>query len=196
MLAAVGASLHCVGMCGPLRVLAAGQAQARWLYQGGRLLTYFALGVGAGFLGAALPTWAAFLFLGLAILASLPFWPSIGWITKVRARLLRAASGQPFFLGVASGLLPCGLLHLWVAAAAATASPAQGAMLLLILWAGTLPALELGVKLLQPLLAPLRRRFPHALPIVMILLALVPVWARNQHAKSGDAKHSAGHSCH
>jgi hypothetical protein len=58
--ASVLGSLHCVGMCGPLMALArggkeSGSAALRlWLYHGGRLGAYVALGCSAGLLGRGL----------------------------------------------------------------------------------------------------------------------------------------------
>jgi sulfite exporter TauE/SafE len=193
LLAAFGASFHCLGMCGPLRLLAHG-GRGRWQYQGGRLLSYLLLGFGAGALGASLSPLLLYPLLALTLALSLPGIPRFPAWEKARARLLHAASASPLLLGFTSGLLPCGLLHLWVAAAGMSASAFHGAALLSILWIGTLPALELGPKLLAPLLQPLHRRFPRALPLILVLLALVPIWLRTQpFAPSGG---QAAPSCH
>lgn len=192
-MAAFGASFHCVGMCGPLRFLVHGNF-GRWQYQTGRLLSYLLLGLGAGALGASLPPALLFPLVALALIASLPGIPRLPLWDTVRARLIRVASASPLLLGFASGLLPCGLLHLWVAAAGASANALYGAIFLAILWAGTLPALEVGSKLLEPLLRPLRRRFPHALPIFLILMALVPIWLRSHPAKPASGQEVS--SCH
>jgi sulfite exporter TauE/SafE len=193
ILAAFGASFHCLGMCGPLRLLAHGN-RGRWQYQGGRLLSYLLLGFGAGALGASLPPFLLFPLLALALALSLPNLPRLPAWERARARLLHAASASPLLLGFTSGLLPCGLLHLWVAAAGASASALHGAVFLAILWAGTLPALELGPKLLAPLLQPIRRRFPRALPLALVLFALVPIWLRTQPAAPANGQEVP--SCH
>lgn len=195
--AAAGGSLHCVSMCGPLKILAGGGRFSRWQYQGGRLLSYLLLGACAGFLGASVPTWFLVALVALALLLSLPGIPRSAAWERARSRWLAAASAHPFLLGCSSGLLPCGLLHLWVAAAGASASLAQGSILLAILWIGTLPALELSAGILQPVLGPLRRRFPRALPLALILLALVPVLARTRHiqAKSAERPEAPAYSC-
>ena len=58
LLASLAGSVHCAGMCGPFVCLYAGLGNGtsnRWLhvaYNGGRLLSYVALGAAAGALGA------------------------------------------------------------------------------------------------------------------------------------------------
>lgn len=184
--AAFGASLHCAAMCGPIRLLA---PRGRVAYQAGRGLAYGALGGAAGLLGWSLPPWALVAFVAAAALmillrVSLPS-PWRGF----SSRLTFAASRRPLTLGLASGLLPCGLLHGWVAVAAATASPVRGALVLGALWLGTLPALELGPWLLAKPLGRAYRMFPRALPLSMLLLAAAPaVWrARAAFAAKGQA---------
>lgn len=164
-------------MCGPLRILVQGGPSSRMQYQGGRLLSYLLLGFAAGSLGASLPLPLLLALVGGGILLSLVD-PRIPIWNRVRSRALQAASTHPFLLGSASGMLPCGLLHLWLVAAGASASGFQGAMLLAMLWLGSLPALELGSSFLQKLIAPLRQRFPRALPLVLVLLALLPIFYR------------------
>lgn len=175
LVAALGGSLHCAVMCGPLRLLSAGVKGAPWKYQLGRALAYGALGAAAGGLGFVLPWWAlvALIVLGFALSVL-----RVEMFSGLRARLLRAGAASPFFLGLASGLLPCGLLHGWVAAAAASAHPLQGAALMLTLWLGSTPALELAPGLLRRPIAALRARHPRALTAVLLAAALVPLAMR------------------
>jgi sulfite exporter TauE/SafE len=135
-------------------------------YHLGRLTTYAGLGAVAGSFGAAfgLVPWlgwassillllAALLFLAHAarrlaprLVASLPALDRApaGW-----NRLLAAATGRldrsnvrgGFLLGVTLGFLPCGFLYAALAATAATADPAMGAVAMAAFGLGTFPAL-------------------------------------------------------
>lgn len=177
--AAITGSLHCVGMCGPLRLIAGNSWRKRAAYQLGRGLAYALLGGLAGAVGWVVPPWAlvALVALGLA----LPFFGGkmpARW-QKSRSSLLAAASLSPFLFGFSSGLLPCGMLHAWLAAAAATASPLVGACLLAVLWLGTLPALELSGSVLAGPILLARKRFPRLVPASFLLLALIPFFLRN-----------------
>ena len=133
-------------------------------YHAGRLTTYAGLGALAGsavvpadFWSGALPAGllllAALLFLGHA-LARLapglrPALPALdrappGWarlVAQIAARVDRSRPGGGFFLGVALGFLPCGLLYAAIAAAAGTGSAAGGALAMLAFGLGTVPGL-------------------------------------------------------
>jgi len=176
--AAVAGSLHCAGMCGPLRLLCNNVSGARWKYQAGRGLAYALLGTIAGGVGFVLPLWALLTLVliggagALLKLPSLPYWASL------RKSLLRIGSTSPFLLGLSSGLLPCGLLHGWLVAAAATGRPEQGAILLSLLWVGSLPALETTPFVLGKPIGKLNRRFPRAVKLSLLAVALLPLALR------------------
>lgn len=176
--AALAGSLHCAGMCGPLRLLCTDVKGARWKYQTGRGVAYGSLGALAGGVGFVLPLWALLLLLALGLLGSILNLPTIPAWGRFRRYLLQWGSNSPFLLGMSSGLLPCGLLHGWVAAAAATGHPLQGALLLSMLWAGSIPALELGPALLRSPLEKLRRKFPKSLKAALICIVLLPLAMR------------------
>lgn len=176
--AALAGSLHCAGMCGPLRLLCADVKGARWKYQAGRGMAYALLGALAGGIGFVLPLWALLLLLSLGILGSFFQLPIIPAWAVCRRYLLQLGSKSPFLLGLSSGLLPCGLLHGWVAAAAASGHPVHGALLLGMLWAGSFPALEIAPALLSTPLGKLQRRFPKSLKAGLICMALLPLAMR------------------
>jgi uncharacterized protein len=142
-------------------------------YHAGRLVTYSALGAIAGLLGSGLgllgrlaPVSAALLFFAAALLAGhallrlapngfaarlLPHAgaPRLSRLLRGGARRIGTARGGwqgGLMLGLLLGLLPCGLLYAVLAAAAASGSPARGALAMLVFGLGTIPSL-VGVGL-------------------------------------------------
>lgn len=183
LLAALSGSLHCLGMCGPIRLMA---PERRWAYQLGRLSAYLLLGGITGLLGAALPSWASLAVVGLCFVV---YFLPIKLPAKIRTtqvKILQLAAKQPFFLGMGSGLLPCGMLHAWLAVAVASRSPVIGSALMGVLWLGTLPALEAGAGVLRKPVTLFRSRFPRFAPFLFLLLALLPVALRAQMAVSPE----------
>jgi len=206
--AALLGSPHCAGMCGGFVAFYAGQAGERRLlahmaYHGGRLLSYAALGAVAGLLGASVERLGAtagvsraaailagalmVLWGGATIAASLgarlPRLTRPGSAGKGIAAALRALRAQPaplraLAIGLLSTLLPCGFLYVFVAAAAATASPLWGGLAMAAFWAGTVPLLAgLGLAA-QSILGPLRRRLPVVTAAGLVVLGLLAMAGR------------------
>ncbi len=194
--AAVTGSLHCVGMCGPLRLLCGDSPGNRIAYQLGRGSAYLVLGGIAGTMGSIVPVWLLWGVIGLGIVLSL--WNAqifSGW-QRGRLLLQRLSASHPLFLGMASGILPCGLLHGWIAVAAATMNPWRGALVLGVLWLGTLPALEVFPGVAAKPIAKLRARYPRAVPIAFLLLAMAPLVHRMGMSQPSSPHSSVTHSCH
>jgi hypothetical protein len=179
-------SFHCSGMCGPLVATLVGARSIpddestgrleRWwtaarrvlAYQGGRALTYAALGAAAGLVGAAAEqvvndvTRVAGLVLAVALLVAgilkLP-----GVAEKLGLDEASRASGAGTFLsttlrrlkpilpdsklarmaamGFVMGFLPCMLMFWVLGLSAATASPLHGAAIMVLLVVMTTPVL-------------------------------------------------------
>jgi len=172
---------HCVGMCGPL-VLAlparSGQLWPQLLYHLGRVTTYSALGAALGAAGQGLGALAltSKMQLGLSILAAgllLMFGlarlglirePALlsvadpGRIPGISSLRRLAGGDRPGLaylpLGLALGLLPCGLSYAALARALPAGSWITGAALLGAFGLGTLP----GLLLLGTAAAGLARR--------------------------------------
>lgn len=191
-------SLHCVGMCGPLALALPGNANrsrfitGRLLYNAGRVVTYAALGAIFGLIGETLVL--AGLQRGLSIAAGVIL---LGWlILRLRpglftsaqifiprliaplktalAKQLRERSFTALFaVGLLNGLLPCGLVYLALAAAAATGTAANGALSMIVFGSGTIPAM-LAVSLFgQTLHAGIRAKFQRAVPVFVAALAVL-----------------------
>lgn len=158
-------SLHCIGMCGPLVMSLPLPQQAGFrrilaviTYNAGRLTTYGILGALFGLAGRRLQVagWQQWLsvVLGIAII--------LGWlaarsgkqITFLPARILqqavtrlnlylwkRAGKAGFYLLGMANGLLPCGMVYLAVAAAISTGNAVMSTLFMISFGLGTLPAM-------------------------------------------------------
>lgn len=192
-------SLHCVGMCGPL-ALALPRAPSsrlaflggRILYNSGRVVTYAAMGAIFGILGQSLllAGWQRGLSIaaGLLILAYLAApWLSRGrWNIEAVAlralapiqrtlgqRLRQPGHGSLFTVGLLNGLLPCGLVYVALAGAAATGDAIGGARFMALFGIGTIPMM-LGVSLAGPSLhGALRGKFQRVVPLALGTLAVL-----------------------
>lgn len=165
----VGSFGHCLGMCGPLLVLAGarfpkqGVASTPYhvIYHIGRILVYTLLGFIFGALGGAMEKLAAVakipgivslvigvivVILGLSYLGWLPFLKrSIepnGWWQRVIKKTMQTTGWiGAFTLGLLNGILPCGLVYQSLFIAGGTGSPWIGALGMFLFGMATLPAL-------------------------------------------------------
>lgn len=191
LLLGLGGGLHCAGMCGPLVLglpgpSTPGAARRRVIYQAGRLATYLLLGASAGALGHSLALfgverWVS-LGAGLAIAAGIAWGRFSGggrWWSLRLARLrqlllprLNPGSAVAFATyGALNGLLPCGLVYVACAAAAATGGLWSGANYMLWFGLGTVPIL-LGISLSHRAMpASLRFRLRSLSPLSVALVA-------------------------
>ncbi|HEY5909993.1 MAG TPA: sulfite exporter TauE/SafE family protein [Verrucomicrobiae bacterium] len=186
-------SAHCAGMCGPLALAlptsgrtAAGFLAGRAAYNLGRVVTYCFLGalfglLGQGLLLAGVQRWTS-IALGLLLLAGLfssrtvALWrPLASFIEALKSRmsnLLRRRSLLSLgLLGLLNGLLPCGLVYVACAGAAASSSLYAGTGYMAAFGLGTIPmlvAISLSGRLV-PL--NLRTHLRKALPVSVCLLA-------------------------
>jgi len=209
LVASLIGSPHCAGMCGGFVCFYAGSAAgttgrgggwAHAAYNGGRLISYVALGTLVGAAGAGLD--AAGSLVGLSRLAAVVAGSlMVGWgLSRLAAlrgirlsfpggsasargvlgRLLAKARGRPPIVraavtGLFTTLLPCGWLYAFVITAAGTGSAAGGALVMLAFWAGTLPMLvAVGVGA-HRLAGPFARRLPAASAVFVVALGLLSI---------------------
>ena len=191
---------HCVGMCGPLVILAGARyprkglaaAPLHLLYHSGRILVYALMGVAAGALGSAVGKAAqaaripgilsilvglAIVLAGLSYLGWLPFWRrslhSGGWWQRAMTRAMRTPGATGVFvLGCLNGLLPCGLVYEALLIASATANPWLAAFGMLIFGAATIPTMVIFGVGAQLLSAAIRQRMVWVGGIFVVLVGL------------------------
>jgi len=162
-------SLHCVGMCGPLSLALPTYHLSKTkkfisllLYQFGRIITYSIVGLVFGLAGrriymAGFQHWFSIgmgiLILTLAILYFIQkktihlaflnrFYHSVQGII---IRVLKSSTGFFGFLlmGMANGLLPCGMVYIALAATLSFPEISQSVVFMAMFGAGTLPAMML-----------------------------------------------------
>ena len=195
-------SLHCVGMCGPLSLAlpvhhlsAAKKTIALLLYQFGRIITYSAIGLVFGLAGrrvylAGYQQWFS-ITMGIIILLPaiihfiqkrnirLPLLTKFyQFVQQCIIRILKSAKGLFSFLllGMANGLLPCGIVYIALAATLSFTEVWQSVSFMAMFGAGTLPAMMLvayaGQQVKPQTRMILRKAVPYFVTTVGLLLIL------------------------
>jgi sulfite exporter TauE/SafE len=169
--AGLAGAFHCLGMCGGLAAgYFAGHGWRHKLapqasYHGMRILTYMLLGGTGAAAGRVLAQSGLFgkgqgivmilaglliITIGLGLSGALPMWQhKIPDCSALHCRVRRFEQGKasgrylPALAGAVNGLVPCSLVFSVAVKASATASPVQGALLMLCFGAGTLPTMLL-----------------------------------------------------
>lgn len=101
------------------------------------------------------------------------------------------------FVGLMSGLLPCGWLYAYVLIAASTQNPLSGVIIMGVFWLGTVPALIIFARILKKLNSIWLKRIPKITALIIILLGLMTISGRvSMIEESNSAKKSATMSCH
>jgi sulfite exporter TauE/SafE len=193
-------SVHCIGMCGPLALsvpVAGGRGsrvRAGLIYNTGRVATYSMLGAIFGLAGRSF-AWFGWqqrfsLVLGVLILlfVLVPGLSSNRWLSagagklfmRVRNRfstvLFRGNPGSILASGVLNGILPCGLVYLALAGAAATGQAMDGALFMMFFGWGTLPVMFsvvfFGTVFKQNFRIRMRSIYPAMMAVMAILLII------------------------
>ena len=191
-------SFHCVGMCGPLALALPVSHLSRSkqlfsiiLYNAGRVITYATLGLVFGIAGrklylAGLQQWFS-IFIGSIMLAlaiqyfirKRPVQPT--WMNGFHQAVQKAMQsclqspymGGYLFLGMANGLLPCGMVYLAIAGALTTTEVYESVLFMSVFGLGTMPAmLLLGIFGLRADIS-FRKRIKQAMPFVVATVALL-----------------------
>ncbi|ULQ58411.1 sulfite exporter TauE/SafE family protein [Flavihumibacter rivuli] len=194
-------SFHCVGMCGPIAFALPVQhlsATARTIaisgYHMGRILTYSLMGAIFGTMGrqvylAGFQRWFS-IGLGITVLMLLiqyirerqSLQPGVlkGFYNKVQSWMgILLKDGRPVsfaLLGMANGLLPCGMVYLAIAGALSTNQVSDGILFMAMFGTGTLPAMMalsfFGYLASISLRNRIRNMIPYVIAIMGILLIL------------------------
>jgi len=194
-------SLHCIGMCGGLVAALSLSRPAIWwrgliVYQAGRVATYALLGLLAGLGGMGLVEISgAWVQRGLAVIAGLAmlfFALNLGgWLPDPLARITAAANRHLglgklvrnaaqharsrgwLLLGMANGLLPCGLVYAALAMAVASADVSDAFLMMLFFGLGTVPAMLLAPLILGKISAKSRAIFLKFAAVLLVALAVL-----------------------
>ncbi len=208
-------SLHCVGMCSPLAIAVSNLSRSfllnRFLYNGGRILTYAMLGAAVGAFGAiaGFTEFQGILSVGLGILLILfgivgvshlqvpvitPFFRRFaGWLKVLFGRQLQSKTKASLLLmGSINGLLPCGLTYFALTYCITLPNAYAGFAFMFAFGAGTLPAM-LGLPALIQLFASRTKfRIQRLSAVVMIALGAL-LLARSVYVYQ-DKAHGAAQS--
>ena len=194
-------SFHCVGMCGAIafslptqQLSPAKKTGGILLYNTGRIVTYTLLGILFGIAGRQIyvggfQQWFS-IIAGTLILAILiqslfrsPVFHLPGFkranlfVQKlIGAFLLKPTLGGMFMLGMANGLLPCGLIYLAITGALAAGSVMGAATFMAAFGLGTLPAMfflsYFGFMVKLSTRIAIKKAVPYFVGMVGILLIL------------------------
>jgi len=191
-------SLHCIGMCGPLMLSLPVRHLNKWkqgmaifLYNTGRVLTYSLIGALLGLAGrriylAGFQRWFT-IVLGVVMLvmAVTYFYKQTSvqpkWMQTIHLRIqqlmlrfLRSNNSSGYFLlGMANGLLPCGMVYLAIAGALTANTVLHSVLFMFLFGVGTLPAmLALGIFGLR-ITMPVRQQMKAAMPYVVVAMAVI-----------------------
>ena len=211
---------HCMGMCGGLALAFRAPEGSRWsfpmAYHGGRLLGYASIGGFIGSVALFLPIthWTFYLRVLAALLLiavglhTLKLWTGITALERLGGGLWRAINpvvsafmppkhwGHAMTMGALWGFMPCGLVYSALAWSAATATgPFEGAFLMGLFGAGTLPAM-LGTTLAgQQALRVMRHTgFRSLMGVTLIMMGLWSLWLATP--LSGHDHRSMPHNPH
>lgn len=176
-------------MCGPLAMLAGSRGLP--LYLAGKTSSYVLLGALAGARILAVGAGVLLVVAGLHSLGVIRgSMVGVGMLARA-AGAIRSLAGQglagKLVLGAANGFLPCPMTYAFVAMAAATASPIQGAATMLVLGATT--ALPLAITALAARRILRRVPFPLVSGALMLLAAAVIIYRGFSGAPGAPACH-------
>mgnify|MGYP001304212913 FL=1 len=192
-------SFHCIGMCGPIALsLSSGasknfsQLLKKITYNGGRLITYAALGLMFGFIGDRLNLFGLQRWLSLFI-GSLLVFSVIILLLKIKTPFAAKAYSliSPFFskvysslkakrsyksmavIGILNGLLPCSFVYLGLGGAIALGDAFDGALYMAMFGLGTVPVM-LGVTVFGNFISgKFRSKILKLVPAMILVLGIL-----------------------
>ena len=192
-------SLHCIGMCGPLslalpthHLTVAGRIISLFLYQVGRVITYSVIGLLLGLVGRSIYI-AGYQQLFSIVMGSLVLILAFVYfsqraslrspvitriyvpVQKLVIRAMNHANGPIGFLlmGMANGLLPCGMVYLALAAALSFGELSNTVGFMAMFGTGTLPAMLLVAFAGRMINIKSRQRLRKMVPVFVVVTGLI-----------------------
>ena len=192
-------SLHCVGMCGPLSLALPIHHLSKirkfislLLYQFGRIVTYSTIGLIFGLAGRRIyisgyqQSFSIVMGLFVLSIALLYFIRKrtihFSFLNQVYnavqhlvAKLLKSANNSIgfFLLGMANGLLPCGMVYIAIAATMSFSSITESVSFMAMFGAGTLPTMMLVGYAGQMINPVWRRYFRSLVPVFISIMGVI-----------------------
>ena len=216
--------MHCIGMCGGLvSALSMTRPKVWWsgltAYQFGRVTTYTIFGLITGLIGISLKQLGGFeqiqfgltLFAGLIMitfglnLAGLmpdPFARfgarAIGGLGLANRIKAAASSHNPvswYGIGIANGLLPCGLVYVALGLSIASGDVVEATATMFAFGLGTIPAMMVAPALVNMIAASKRGLIMKVLGVLVIILGLLTMIRGTSlmHMLHGGGAGHAGH---
>lgn len=205
-LAGILGSFHCIGMCSGFPILVSNVTKTsrfehllrQLIYNFGRIFTYFFLGVLVGFLGfminkmepvlniqivISIIIGLVIIFVGLQIMGlfserQIPgFTPIYQILKRMMSSFIRQRGRlAPFLLGLLNGFLPCPLIYGFLLVSLSRGTPQEGALLMLSLGLGTIPAMFLVATVYQRVSPFMKMNLSRLIPgALMIIFGIITV---------------------
>ena len=191
-------SFHCAGMCGPIAIALPlhGNRLPQKIYGGvlynlGRTLTYGVMGAVFGLLGQGVEMIGfqqkVSIIMGGIMIISVLF-PSLfknqysvdkSWISlvgKLKSAIVKMFAirsfSSLFFIGLANGLLPCGLVYIAIAGAIGTGEVVYGSLYMLMFGLGTIPMM-LSIAIAGNILGvAIRKKINRLMPFLVVIVGV------------------------
>ena len=191
-------SFHCAGMCGPIAIALPlhGNRLPQKIYGGilynlGRTLTYGVMGAVFGLLGQGVKLIGfqqkVSVIMGAIMIISV-FFPSlfknqysnekswISWVGKLKSAIARMFAirsfSSLFFIGLANGLLPCGLVYIAIAGAIGTGEVVHGSLYMLMFGLGTIPMM-LSIAIAGNVISlAIRKKINKLMPVLVVVVGI------------------------
>ncbi|APD06446.1 hypothetical protein UJ101_00915 [Flavobacteriaceae bacterium UJ101] len=199
LLLGLGGSLHCLGMCGPIAFTLSIDKRYKnklliqnLLYQIGRVITYFTLGIFAGFIGKSFNILGlqgkisiiTGILLILSVVFSLNKVQKISFFTpinilvaKLKVKLshyIKRSNYSSFItIGLLNGLLPCGMVYTALTASIVAGSILNSAIFMLLFGLGTIPLMFFAVLVGNYAGMNWRHKIERIIPFIVIFVGVL-----------------------
>lgn len=176
-------SPHCVGMCGGFASVCASSWRGAIAWHAGRLSTYALLGALAGSAGRLLPgpPWiplviavVLMVWFAAVLAGDAPYAPPLPGLAAVSRKLIsRGDVPSRYLFGIATGLLPCGLVYAALSFAVAAGSALMGALTMVAFGLATVP----GLAFLAGVVRGIAARGKWHRRVVAVVILIVGLWS-------------------